>query len=70
MAFTQRALMLSMARREVTSKYIGSIFGIVWSIIQPLVMILVFWFIFSVGFRVVPKNDVPFVIWLTAGLAP
>jgi len=59
-----------MARREVTSKYIGSIFGIVWSIIQPLVMILVFWFIFSVGFRVVPKNDVPFVIWLTAGLAP
>lgn len=32
-------------------------------------MILVFWFIFSVGFRVRPTNDVPFVVWLTAGMA-
>lgn len=27
-----------------------------------------FWFVFSVGFRVKPNNDVPFVVWLTAGM--
>lgn len=32
-------------------------------------MILVFWFIFSVGFRVKPSGDVPFVVWLAAGMA-
>ena len=34
-----------------------------------MVMIFVFWVVFSVGFRVQPKNDVPFVVWLTAGMA-
>ena len=33
-------------------------------------MILVFWFVFSVGFRAKPQNDVPFVVWLTSGMAP
>ena len=68
--FGQRTLVYSMARRDISAKYVGSVFGMTWSVLQPLVMILVFWFIFSVGFRVVPKNDVPFVVWLTAGMAP
>ena len=32
-------------------------------------MIFIFWLIFSLGFKVAPKNDVPFVVWLTAGMA-
>lgn len=65
----QRDLIYSMAQREVKTKYAGSYLGWMWSFIQPFVMILVFWFIFSVGFRVRPSNDVPFVVWLTAGMA-
>ena len=63
-------LVVSLARREVATQYIGSLLGILWAFIHPLTMILVFWFIFSVGFRVKPLNDVPFVVWLTAGMAP
>jgi len=66
----QRPLIVSLAKREVATQYIGSLLGILWAFIHPLVMILVFWFIFSVGFRVKPMNDVPFVVWLTAGMAP
>jgi lipopolysaccharide transport system permease protein len=33
-------------------------------------MILVFWFVFSIGFKAKPLNDVPFVVWLTSGMAP
>jgi len=32
-------------------------------------LIFVFWVVFSVGFRVQPTNNVPFVVWLTAGMA-
>lgn len=64
-----KGLIDSMARRELSSRYAGSFLGWIWSFIQPFVMILVFWFIFSVGFRVKPSNDVPFVVWLTAGMA-
>ncbi len=66
--FINRHLIQILAKRELKSKYAGSFLGWMWSYIQPLVMILVFWFVFSVGFRVKPDNDVPFVVWLTAGM--
>jgi lipopolysaccharide transport system permease protein/teichoic acid transport system permease protein len=59
-----------MAKREVASDYIGSFLGAIWTFVRPLVMIAVFWFVFSVGFKAKPLNDVPFVVWLTAGIAP
>ncbi len=66
----QRRLIVSMAGREVRAQYVGSSLGIIWTLIHPVVMITVFWFVFSVGFKARPMNDVPFVVWLTAGLAP
>lgn len=58
-----------MAKRDLKMRYAGSFLGILWAVIQPLVMILVFWFVFSVGFKVRPNNDVPFVVWFAAGLS-
>ncbi len=66
----QRHLIISMAKREVKTQYVGSLLGFIWTFINPLVMIFVFWFVFSVGFKAKPLNNVPFVVWLTAGLAP
>jgi ABC-type polysaccharide/polyol phosphate export permease len=67
--FVQRHLIMSMAKREVATQYVGSLLGFIWTFINPLVMIFVFWVVFSVGFRVQPTNNVPFVVWLTAGMA-
>lgn len=65
----QRHLILTMARREVATQYVGSVLGFLWTFIHPLVMILVFWVVFSLGFKVQPKEGVPFVVWFAAGLA-
>lgn len=65
-----RYLIVSMAKREIATQYVGSFLGFVWTFIKPLVMISVFWFIFSVGFRSRPMGDIPFVVWLAAGMAP
>ena len=67
--FLQKHLIISMAKREVATQYVGSLLGFIWTFINPMVMIFVFWIVFSIGFRVQPKNDVPFVVWLTAGMA-
>ncbi len=67
--FLQRQLIATLAKREVANQYVGSLLGFIWTFINPMVMIFVFWVVFSVGFRVQPKNDVPFVVWLTAGMA-
>ncbi len=67
---SQRHLVVDLAKRELATKYVGSFLGVVWTFINPLVMICVFWFVFSVGFRSKPLNDVPFVVWLAAGMSP
>ena len=62
-------VLVNLALREVRSQYVGSALGIVWQVITPLVLILVFWVVFSLGFRVQPASGVPFAVWLTAGMA-
>ncbi len=66
----QKQLIFTMARREVMMQYAGSFLGLAWTFIHPLVLIFVFWFVFSVGFKAKPMNDVPFAVWLTAGMMP
>ena len=67
--FIQKHLIISMAKREVATQYVESLLGFIWTFINPMVMIFVFWVVFSVVFRVQPMKDVPFVVWLTAGMA-
>lgn len=67
--YLQRGLILSMAKREVRSRYIGSLLGFIWTFVQPIALICIFWVVFSLGFRVQPMKDAPFVVWLTAGMA-
>lgn len=67
--YLQRYLIMTMAKREVATHYVGSLLGFIWTFINPLVTIFIFWVVFSVGFKVQPKNNVPFVVWLTAGMS-
>ena len=69
LVFQQKHLIVSMARREIAAQYVGSLLGFIWTFINPMVMIFVFWVVFSVGFRVQPTNNVQFVVWLAAGMA-
>ena len=57
-----------MAKREVAAQYVDSLLGFIGTFINPIVMIIKFWIVFSVGFRVQPTKNVPFVVWLTASM--
>lgn len=65
-----KTLLLNLAKNDLKSRYAGSFFGIVWALIQPLVTILVFWYVFQVGFRSAPVNDVVFILWFAAAYIP
>jgi ABC-type polysaccharide/polyol phosphate export permease len=67
--FQQRHLILSMAKRDLMDEYIGSLLGFTWTFINPIIMIFIYWVVFSVGFKIQPTRGVPFVVWLTAGMA-
>jgi lipopolysaccharide transport system permease protein len=47
----KRQLILQMARREVVGRYKGSVMGIAWSLFNPILMLAVYTFVFSVVFK-------------------
>ena len=55
---------------DFKNKYAGSLVGAAWAFIQPLMTILIYWFIFQVGFHSQPVADYPFVLWLVSGIIP
>ncbi len=46
-----RSLIKALAQREVVGRYRGSILGILWSFFNPVFMLLVYTFVFSVVFK-------------------
>ncbi|MBN2885767.1 MAG: ABC transporter permease [Chromatiaceae bacterium] len=46
-----RALLLRLVRREVLGRYRGSVLGILWSLFNPLLMLGVYTFVFTVIFE-------------------
>lgn len=68
--FVNRELILNLAKNDFKTKYVGSYLGIIWAFIQPVVTVLVYWFVFQVGLKSGDVGNIPFIIWLLAGLVP
>jgi teichoic acid transport system permease protein len=68
---TQRRLIWPLAKNDFRKKFAGSYLGVVWALVQPVVTVLVYWFVFQVGLRQTAQVDgVPFILWMLAGLVP
>ena len=49
--WSNRQLIFQMTRREVVGRYKGSVMGLLWSFINPVFMLAVYTFVFSVVFK-------------------
>ncbi|MDF2881834.1 MAG: ABC-type polysaccharide/polyol phosphate export system, permease component [Clostridiaceae bacterium] len=65
-----RVLIWNLAKNDFKTKYAGSYLGVIWAFIQPIITVLVYWFVFQIGLRSTPMGNFPFVLWLIAGLVP
>src|SRR5215510_13660431 len=66
-------LILSLAKRELLSRYRGSALGILWAILTPVVMIAIFTFIFAGIFGArfgVTNSGWDYALYLFCGLLP
>ncbi|WP_294153890.1 ABC transporter permease [uncultured Selenomonas sp.] len=68
--YQQRALLWSLTKKDLRQRYLGSVLGILWAFIQPTISVLIFWFVFQVGFKSMPVAGFPFVLWLCCGMFP
>jgi ABC-type polysaccharide/polyol phosphate export permease len=69
--FRYRGLIQTLVARELKARYRGSVLGFFWSFVNPLLLLLVYTFVFSVilqGFR--PVDIEPYALFLFCGLLP
>ena len=70
-----RKLILNLAKNDFKKKFAGSYLGIIWAFVQPVITVLMYWFVFEKGLNSKATNlrtgiEIPFVLWLMAGLVP
>ncbi len=70
--FQNRHLIWKLARNDFKKRYAGSYMGAVWAMIQPVVTVAMYYVVFEVimGNPGRGAEDVPYVLFLTAGLVP
>jgi lipopolysaccharide transport system permease protein len=70
-----RELLANLTLREIRGKYKRTVFGQLWSLVNPLALMLIYTFVFSLIFRIQPDVGDPsglnnFALWLLCGLLP
>ncbi|MEG1847621.1 MAG: ABC transporter permease [Lachnospiraceae bacterium] len=74
--FQNRHLIWKLSKNDFKTRYAGSYLGMTWAFIQPIVTILMYWFVFGQFMgqnkaEILGTNlQVPYVLYLTAGLIP
>jgi len=64
---------MEMVLRDFQSKYVGSLFGLFWTVINPLLLLLIFTFVFTVVFRAKFGEGAGFgtnALYILAGILP
>lgn len=68
--FGHHAMIWALAVRELQSRYVGTLGGIVWTVAHPLAVVAVFYVVFAIGFRSQGPQQTPFILWFVCGLVP
>ena len=73
--WASRKLIWKLARNDFKTRYAGSYFGVLWAMVQPVIIVLVYWFVFQIGLNNATAElkqgiSVPFVLWLVSGIVP
>lgn len=73
--YQNRRLIWKLAKSDFKKRYAGSYMGAVWAMVQPVVTVLMYYFVFDIIFGAkaeLAKDgvEVPYVLFLTAGLVP
>ncbi len=70
-----RTLIWKLAKNDFKTRYAGSYLGIFWAFVQPVITIVLYWFVFAVA---LPQRaaaikggiEIPYILWLIAGIVP
>src|SRR5512134_1358218 len=65
-----RGLIQSLVARELKARYRGSVLGFFWSFINPLLLLLIYSFVFSFVLANRAPNMEPYALFMFCGILP
>lgn len=65
-----RALIQSLVARELKARYRGSVLGFFWSFVNPLLLLLIYTFVFKYVMPAAPPGTDPYPLFMFCGLLP
>lgn len=73
--FENRRLIWKLAKNDFKKRYAGSYLGIIWALVQPVVTVVMYWFVFEnfMGSKaqfLSSGTSMPYVLFLASGLCP
>ena len=71
--FKYRHLLVTLTQRELAARYRGSVLGFLWSLVNPLLLLVVYSFVFNTIFK--PRDPTiseygPYALFLATGVIP
>jgi lipopolysaccharide transport system permease protein len=66
-------LLPPLVARELKERYAGSVFGILWTFLNPALFVLLYWLVFAQVLQIrvrMNTGDIPFLPFLLSGLLP
>src|SRR5204862_2652322 len=65
-----RGLIQSLVARELKARYRGSVLGFFWSFVNPLLLLLVYWFVFTTVLPNTMAGVQPYALFMFCGILP
>ncbi len=65
-----RALFVNFFTRELTTRYLGSVTGLAWALLNPLALLAVYHFVFTTVFRTASFDGTSFLLFVAVALWP
>lgn len=68
--WTHRRILRILVLRDLKVRYSDTVLGFAWTILDPLLLSLVFWFVFGVIVARGSTEEQPYLLWLLTGILP
>lgn len=67
--YRNKRLLLKFSWNDFKARYAGSFLGVFWAFINPMVTIVVYWFVFEKGLKAgMTDGNIPFILFLVSGI--
>jgi lipopolysaccharide transport system permease protein len=68
--WSHRELLVFLVWRDISVRYKQTVLGWAWAVLQPLLMMMIFTLIFGRFAQIKPPHDIPYPVFVFAGLIP